>query len=814
MTSTKRSPRPAGEKPRSIATCGKSAIATRNPSRNGFPDIPRRVSGYNLDELLPDKSFNVARSLVGTEGTCVVVLRARLRLIPSPPIRTLVAVGYRDVFAAADDVPEVLKYGPIGLEGLDEGLISDMRVKNLHTDDVELLPQGQGWLLAEFGGETIDEAEAAAKKLVEALEKRDQPPTTKIFDSRRSEEHVWEVRESGLAATAHVPGKASTWPGWEDAAVDPARLGDYLRDFRELLDRYEYQGDLYGHFGQGCIHTRITFDLVSATGIGRYRQFLVEAANLVLSYGGSLSGEHGDGQARAELLPLMYGNELVQAFADFKSAWDPDWKMNPGKVVHPNAIDQNLRLGSDYRPWQPDTAFAYVSDEGNFPEVALRCVGVGECRRQDGGVMCPSYMVTREEKHSTRGRARMLFEMMEGEVVTDGWRSDEVRESLDLCLACKGCKSDCPINVDMATYKAEFLSHYYARRLRPRAAYSMGLIYWWARLVSRFPRLVNYVSSSAPLSAIAKRLGGIAPERDIPHFPDEPFTAWYARRGSRNPDGRRVLLWPDTFTNYLQPDVAKAAVRVLEAAGFNVDIPGRALCCGRPLYDFGMVGTGKRLWRQTLEYLQDDIRAGTPLIGLEPSCVAAFRDELGNLFPHDQDATRLAGQTLMLSEFLVDWAPDFEVPKLSRKALVQVHCHHHSVIGFDADRQVMDRLGLDYEIPDAGCCGMAGSFGFEAGEKYDVSIAAGERVLLPKVRAASPDTLIIADGFSCREQISQTTRRKARHLAEVLAMALAESGNSIPRSHAPQSVQTSRRAAATVGAAALGLGAIATADWH
>ncbi|MBV8386852.1 MAG: FAD-binding oxidoreductase, partial [Acidimicrobiia bacterium] len=437
--------------------------------RRRFPDIPRRVSGYSLDELLPEKGFNVARALVGTEGTCATVLGATVRLVHSPPERTLVVLGFSDVFTAGDHVMDVMAHGPIGLEGMDDVLVEDMKIKHVHTGELGLLPDGAGWLLVEFGGETKEESDAKAREMMSALGKLENAPQMKLYEDRDQEETVWKMREAGLGSTALVPTKPRSWEGWEDAAVPPERLGDYLRDFRQLLDDHHYGCALYGHFGDGCVHTRIDFDFRTADGIRRYRSFVEDAADLVVRYGGSLSGEHGDGQSRAELLPKMFGDDLVRAFSEFKAIWDPQNKMNPGKVADPYRVDENLRLGTDYRPWEPVTFFQFPDDDHSFQEAALRCVGIGNCRREGGGTMCPSYMVTREEQHSTRGRARILHDMLVGDLITDGWRSKEVLGALDLCLACKGCKNDCPVNVDLATYKAEFLAHHYAGRVRPAA---------------------------------------------------------------------------------------------------------------------------------------------------------------------------------------------------------------------------------------------------------------------------------------------------------------------------------------------------------
>ena len=672
----------------------------------------------------------------------------------------------RDRAAAGMDVAA-------GLEGIDHLLLEYYRRKGEEAADMKLLPDGKGFMLVEFGGDSKEDADGQARRCMEMLKKKPHPPSMRLYDDKEEEEKLWKVRESALGATAFVPNKPDTWPGWEDSAAPPEQVGDYLRDLRKLFDKYGYDPSLYGHLGQGRIHCRVDFDLYTAEGVRQWRSFLNEAAVLVVRHGGSLSGEYGDGQARAELLPRMFGEEVVQAFRDFKSIWDPEWKMNPGKVVDPYPIASNLRLGTDYNPPQPPTHFQYPHDRGAFSRAALRCVGVGKCRNHGGQTMCPGYMVTREEKDSTRGRARLLWEMLNGEVLTDGWKSEAVKDALDLCLACKGCKNDCPVNVDMATYKAEFLSHYYEGRLRSRHAYAMGWINRWAELASLAPDLANFFGQTPGLSAIAKWVGGIDQRRRMPAFARQTFKEWFRRRTPRNQDAPPVVLWPDTFNNYLTPEAAKAAVEVLEAAGRQVWAPRANLCCGRPLYDFGVLDQAKAYLRDILQTLRPQIQAGVPVVGLEPSCVAVFRDELNGLFPHDKDALRLSKQTFLLSEFLNREVEDYRPPRLERKALVHFHCHHKSVLGKKDEEELLEKMGLDYSAPEDGCCGMAGSIGFEAGHgHYDVSVACGERVLLPAVRKEDRRTLIIADGFSCKQQIEQTTNRKAMHVAEVLRMAL------------------------------------------
>ncbi|PSL02698.1 FAD/FMN-containing dehydrogenase [Haloactinopolyspora alba] len=751
--------------------------------RRRFPDIPRRVSGYNLDSLLPEKGFDVARLLVGSEGTLATVLRAELRLVPVLAQRTLLVLGYDDIAAAADAVPDILSNSdPVVLEGMDDRLVYFEHQEHLNEESLQMLPEGAGWLLVQFGADTKEDADAQADALLEALGKARGDPRVSFSDDLAKEKEIWQAREAGLGATARPPDMSDTWPGWEDSAVPPERLGDYLRDLSALIEEFDL-GDpsFYGHFGQGCVHVRIPFDLVTADGVASFARFTERAADLVASYGGSLSGEHGDGQARGPLLERMFGSDVVTAFERTKALFDPDTMMNPGKVVTARRVDENLRLGADWEPQPHSTWFAYPDDDGSFTRATMRCVGVGNCRQEQGGVMCPSYMVTREEEHSTRGRARLLFEMLqphEDSPITDGWRSTRVRDALDLCLACKGCKSDCPVNVDMATYKAEFLAHHYAGRLRPAAHYTLGWLPLWARVASHAPRLVNAALYAPGLGRLGKQLAGVAVERDAPPFAGETFQQWWRRHQGDAPEpdpraDRTVLIWPDSFTNHYHPNVGRAAVHVLEAAGFDVVVPDDAVCCGLTWISTGQLDVAQRVFRRTLRTLRPWLAADTPIIGLEPSCTAVFRNDMPDMLPDDADVRRLARQTHTLAEFLLRHAPDgWQPPQLDRQALVQTHCHQHAVIGFDADTELMCRAGIDATVPDSGCCGLAGNFGFEDGH-YDVSMACAERVLLPAVRDASPETLVIADGFSCRTQIEQgDSGRTALHLAEALDLGL------------------------------------------
>jgi FAD/FMN-containing dehydrogenase/Fe-S oxidoreductase len=747
--------------------------------RERFPSVdrlPRRVSGYNLDELLPERGFNVARALVGTEGTCATALQATLLLTPALLERTLVVVAFDDICQAGDHVPMVMEHRPIGLEGIDRILFEDEEQENISPEALSDLPQGgHAWLLIEFGADSGDEAREQARRFVDDMRSQagiDGDARIAIVTDEVEERRLWRMREAGLGATSFPPDGGDHWPGWEDSAVPPERIGDYMRDLKRLYAQHGRRGAFYGHLGQGCVHSRIDFDLTTAGGLAGFRSFMEAAADLVVSYGGSLSGEHGDGQARAELLETQYGPQILQAFREFKGIWDPDWKMNPGKVVTPYRLDEHLKLGADYEPWRPSTEFAYARDGFDFAHAALRCVGAGRCRTPGGAdVMCPSYMVTREEKHATRGRARLLFEMLQGDVVTDGWRSPEVRDALDLCLSCKGCTSDCPVHVDMPTYKAEFLHHHWRRRLRPRHAYALGLIDQAARLASRAPGLVNAATHAPGLAHAARWAAGMTQRREIPRFARRTLQEWFAGRPCPEGDGPRVVLWPDTFTNRLRPEAGVAAVETLEEAGYRVAMPPGHVCCGRPLYDYGMLTLARRYLGRTLATLREHVRAGDPVIGVEPSCLAVFRDELPKLMPHDEDARRLAGLSVHLPEFLE--REGVPLPRLERRAVVWGHCHHKATGGIEPEHALLRRMGVEVEPVSGGCCGLAGSFGFER-EHYDISMACGEQALLPAVRAAAPSTLVVADGFSCSTQIAHGTGRRALHVAEVLALARAE----------------------------------------
>ncbi|MER7565919.1 FAD-binding and (Fe-S)-binding domain-containing protein [Streptomyces sp. NPDC097941] len=762
--------------------------------RTGFPELPRRISGYALDALLPEHRADVARSFCGSEGTLGVLTEAVVRLVEAPRARALAVLGYADEGAAAEAAAGLLVHRPLTVEGMAADLVPSAAA----------LPRGGAWLFVETGGSSESEARARAEEIVRAADVLDALVVTDPAGQRA----LWRIREDASGTATRMPDGTEAWPGWEDCAVPPRRLGAYLRDFRELLGAHGLRGTPYGHFGDGCIHVRIDFDLLTRAGIGRFRRFSEELADLVVAHGGSLSGEHGDGQARAELLPRMYGDEMIALFERAKALWDPDDLLNPGMLVRPAPLDTNLRFS--VLPREPvDVAFGYPDDGGDFSAAVRRCVGVAKCRTTaatGSAVMCPSFRATGEEAHSTRGRARLLHEMLAGEaggVVTDGWRSEEVREALDLCLSCKGCRSDCPVGVDMATYKAEFLHHHYAGRRRPASHHSMGRLPEWLRRVDRLrlAPVLNSLAAVRPLAAVAKRLGGIAPERRIPRLAAETFSRWWEGRKALGRNARDtgdlVILWPDTFTEHLSPSVGQAAVHVLEAAGLRVALPptlhlekapvgdGRTValdpvsvlrgrgrvCCGLTYVSTGQLDRARTVLRRTLDLMAPVLETSVPVVVLEPSCAAALRTDLPELLHDDPRAALLASRVLTFAEALERLAPDWRPPALNRPVVGQTHCHQHAVLGDTADRRLREAAGLTGDL-SGGCCGLAGNFGFEKGH-FEVSRTCAEEQLLPTVRQAPPSAGVLADGFSCRTQLEQLAGVRGRHLAEVLAEGLA-----------------------------------------
>ena len=719
--------------------------------RSRFPRIPRRVSGYNLDQLLPENGFNLARALVGSEGTLAIVLESTVKAVPKPAELVLVALGFEDIFIAADQVPWILEHRPEACEAFDHTLVKFGVEKGLSA--VKLLPRGVAYLIVELAGATRDEARERGEALLKQARAEKQCVGSTLLFNPAERDSVWRLRESGLGAGALRPGKPRTWPGAEDAAVPPAMLGTYLRRFDQLLKHHGLEvGMYYGHFGEGCVHCRVNFDLASPAGIRNFRSTMLEMGDLVGEVGGSISGEHGDGIARSELLPKIFGPELIPAFAEFKQIFDPQNRMNPGVIVTPHAMDTHLRLGPNYNPTKVDTYVDFSAD-GGIAGATLRCVGIGKCRKTDSGVMCPSYMATHEEIYSTRGRAHLMFEALTGDLLKDGFTDDALRDTLDFCLSCKSCKTECPAAVDMAWYKAEYLAQYYKRHKRPVFSQMIGRIDEWVPVAAQMSGVVNYVAGRTRFGSLMKRAAGMHRERKLPKFSKRTFRDWFGSHAQDARGRREVFFFTDTFTNFFEPEVAIAAVKVLESAGFRVIIAPKYVCCGRPLYDQGMLDDARQRLLEIMRVLGPYVERGTPIVGVEPGCILTFRDELPKLFPADKRARLIAERSFLLEEFLALEAPDFAPPPLVGRALYHGHCQHKAIAGVEKEIALLKRVpGLELQVLDSGCCGMAGAFGYEE-RHYEVSRTLAERVLVPAIAEAGPETMVIASGFSCRSQV-------------------------------------------------------------
>lgn len=747
--------------------------------RAELPPWPRRVSGYALDWLLPEHGGDVARSLVGTEGTCAVISAVALRLVAVPKARGLLVLAFADDIAAATAVPPLLTEAPLTVESLTADLLAaGSGVGDAGTAIAQRLglPNAGAWLLVEAAGDTAAEMQDHARRLAAAIGTVPGRPDAILVEDAGAMAALWRLREDGAGRSSRLADGTPAWPGFEDAAVPPVRLAAYLGDLRALLRNHDLRGITYGHFGEGCIHLRVGFGLDRAGGTERLAGFMTAAADLVVSHGGTLSGEHGDGRARGSLLDRQFSPGLISAFRDFKAAWDPSVLLNPGIIVDPAPLDADLRRP---RPTTLDLtpSLAHHDDHGDARAGLERCIGVGRCVSTEGtAAMCPSYRATGQEQHSTRGRARLLQEMAAGVLATDGWASADIRDALDLCLACRACLTDCPTGVDMATWKSEFLDHHYRGKARPRAHYSLGRLPQWLRLVRRIPggpRLANAITGFGPTRALAARIGGISREIGIPKLAPRTLVKIARQRPgpvAPMPKGR-VILWPDTFTNHLDPGVGVAALRVLEAAGLDPVIPDGDVCCGLTWFTTGQLDGAREVLRRTLA--ADGLAGDEPVLVLEPSCAAMLRRDLPELLPDDPRALSVARRVVTLAELLerVGWTPPTRSP--ATEAIVQPHCHQQSVLGLDADRRLLRAAGIDAAPELAGCCGLAGSFGAQAGREA-IAKAVAELALLPALRAAGPATGVVADGFSCRTQIAHVDGRRPRHLAEVLAARLGE----------------------------------------
>ncbi|MEU5645257.1 FAD-binding and (Fe-S)-binding domain-containing protein [Streptomyces milbemycinicus] len=728
--------------------------------------IPRQVSGYQLQHLLPEHGRHAARALVGTEGTCAVVTRATIRLRPLPAATTLLALGYRDVVDAARDVPVILHHRPTAVEGMDEAIVATLRHRR-GPQAVTGLPEGAAWLYVELDGTDQADADRRAAELLAELRAGERMVAGRVVEDPDERRSLWRVREDGAGLAARLVDGGTSWPGWEDAAVDPHRLADYLGDFRALLAEHGLTGVLYGHFGAGCVHVRIDFDPATTGGAAAMRAFLEEAAALVVAHGGTLSGEHGDGRARSELLATMYSPRMRAAFAAYKRLYDPDGLLNPGVIVDPAAVDADLALypiGSSADS-VPSAGFAFPEDPGGFAEAVNRCIGVGRCRSDAGGAMCPSYRATHDERDSTRGRARLLQEMLRGgpdTVIADGSRSADVREALDLCLSCKACAADCPVGVDMATYKSEFLHRHYAGRLRPRSHYSLGWLPWWSALARWAARPVNAVLGG-PLGRMIARLGGVTTERSLLAFAPRRALRRHLPPQSEHPS---AVLLVDSFTRAFRPDIAGAAARVLADAGVPATVRS-GLCCGLTWLTTGQLGIARRVLTRTVERL--DAEGDLPIVLPEPSCAAALKHDAPALLG-TEGARRVAARIHTFSGALSELASsDWKPATVPERVTLQTHCHEYAAFSETGQAALLRRLGISHIDEASGCCGLAGNFGFEA-EHYDTSMAVAGLSLAPKLAALEATDAVLADGFSCRTQAAHLTGPdgpQARHLAQL-----------------------------------------------
>ena len=805
----------------------------------------RQVSGYSLEHLTPEGGRNLAAMLTGTEGTLVLILSITVRLVPLPDAPVLAALGYRSMIDAADDVPALLTHLPLAVEGMDRRLVDVVRAHK-GPGAVPALPDGEGWLLVEVGapGEDV----TASLERAHALCADSAAIDTVVYPPGAQASALWRIRADGAGLGGRTPpdgeggGDQQAWPGFEDAAVPPDNLGAYLRDFTALMEEFDIDGLLYGHFGDGCVHVRLAMPLDTPEGVAHSRAFLQSAARICAVHGGSVSGEHGDGRARGELLRFMYSPEMLDLFARVKYIFDPDNLLNPGVLAAPmdeaeaasrararnaggmlelqpgvDPLDANLRRVSAH-PMPADGGFAFTHDGGDFTAAVHRCTGVGKCRAGVSGTfMCPSYLATREEKDVTRGRARILQEAANSQLVK-AIDSPEVLEALDLCLACKACSADCPAGVDMARYRSEALFRTYRGRIRPLSHYTLGWLPRLTRVTARVPGLAavaNAVMSVAPLRSLAFRVIGLDPRRGMPALQSGTFTAWARRHsllagsvptltpdgavssgtassdaatdareregatassmadspilsGPRDPGGRPyALVWADSFSQTLDDAGARAVVDVLEANGFAPIVAPDA-CCGLTWITTGQLTGAKKHLASLLGVLAPFAASGIPIVGVEPSCTAVLRDDLLDLLPEDPRSALVSSATHTLAEVLSAVpASERRLPSLEGVEIVaQPHCHHYSVMGWDTDQALLESLGARVRRLE-GCCGLAGNFGMEAGH-YDLSVAVASHSLLPSL-AAQPDAVYLADGFSCRTQAAQLAGRGGVHLATLLA---------------------------------------------
>lgn len=751
------------------------AIARTNLAafRTELGRLPRQVSGYHLSNLLPENGFDVARALAGTEGTCAVLVGARVRLVPKPPTALLVVLGYDDVVDAARDIETILEYSPAAVEGIDDEIVETMRVRR-GADAVGGLPAGSAFLYVELDGERRDRVAAQAEAMLDRLSALGRLREGRAVVDTAERAALWRVREDGAGLSYRPASGGESWPGWEDSAVAVADLADYLADFRALLATHGLTGIMYGHFGAGCMHIRVTYDLRTERGRGVFRAFTRDAAELVVRHGGTLSGEHGDGRARSELLPVMYSPDVMAAFADFRQAWDPFAILNPGSVTDPDPFDANLALADvPDREWRTSFALhpveAAAAGADPWVHAVQSCIGVGRCRTESGGVMCPSFRATGDERDSTRGRSRVLQEMVRtAPTMREGWASDDVRAALDLCLACKACSSDCPAGVDMATYKSEFFDHYYRRRRRPLSHFTLGWLPFWLKITARIPTIVNLLLAS-PIGRVIAAAGGVTRKRAFPRFASRREVLRQVASATAPGTDPDLILLVDSFTKGFRPEVAGAAARVAGSTGRTVTCELDA-CCGLPWISTGQLARAKKVMRRAVARL--DATGDGPIVVIEPSCAAAFKKEVRELLGTD-DAERVSARVQSFAEAVTDWVNGGWIPgPLPRSATLQTHCHEYATFGATVQRKALAALGVNDVREATGCCGVAGNFGFEA-EHYELSMSVAEQALVPALTSTGAQEPILTDGFSCSMQVKQIDpSRSGWHLAQLLEQAL------------------------------------------
>jgi FAD/FMN-containing dehydrogenase/Fe-S oxidoreductase len=782
--------------------------------RTHFGTFSRQVSGYGLESLLPENGFDLRRAFAGTEGTWGIVLAAKMRLVKDPSFISAVVLGYEDMVAAAHDAPLLKNFPVAACEGLDSRMLARV-IDTKGAEAIPSLPEGAGWLVVELTGEDEPELERETRRLISESKSLD----SAVLDAAAAAE-VWAIRADGAGLVSRTPDGRDAHAGWEDSAVPVDHLGDYLHDLMDLLDEHGLWAIPYGHFGDGCLHMRVDFPLEAPNGQQVMRDFMVAATKLVARYGGSVSGEHGDGRARSELLSLMYPPAALDLFTQVKRLFDPQHLLNPGVIVDPDALDESVRLTQlPLRQELPGKlAMAYQDESAGFVSAVHRCTGIGKCRADTaaaGDIMCPSYQATRDERHSTRGRARVLQEMVSGDLVEPRWDSPEVHEALDLCLSCKACGTECPTGTDMSTYKAEVLYQTYRGKLRPMAHYVLGFLPQLARLSTPLAPVVNRISRLPGFGQLAKRIGGIDARRSIPQFAATTFRKWWTTTAEAGPRSSRsqthppaeagepsagtptggsrktdeVILFADSWSNHFAPRILAAAVAVLEHAGVSVRVIDQTVCCGLPLISTGQLDAARANLSETITAL--DATGDVPIVGVEPSCIATIKDDSAKLIA-DEASARVADRVQTLAQYLLSIGA--ELPDLSGvEALVQPHCHQSSIFGNAADKELLARAGVTSQFL-GGCCGLAGNFGVERGH-YETSVAVAEVALLPALRqqaaartrseqarsqtaGAGADEseadesrlqVVLADGYSCRTQITDLSDAESVSLAELLA---------------------------------------------